>query len=68
MACFAVEDRFEKAIREENTEKEEERNSTVHDNEREPAAVRLNSRKTPSSGEYSVSAETNGRGHTDKKN
>ena len=55
---LVVEDSFEKAVSDEDEEKEEERN-TVHDNEREPAAVRLNSKTKPSSGANSNSSKTN---------
>ena len=57
---LVVEDSFEKAASDEDTEKEEARNSTEHDNEREPAAVRLNSRKKSSSGKNINAAKTNG--------
>ena len=57
---LVVEGSFEEAVNDEDTEKEEERNSTEPDNEREPAAVRLNSRKKSSSGENSNAAKTNG--------
>ena len=55
---LVVEDSFEKAASDEDTEKEEARNSTEHDNEREPAAVRLNSKTKPSSGANSNSSKT----------
>ena len=55
---LVVEDSFEKAASDEDTEKEEIRNSTEHDNEREPAAVRLNSKTKPSSGANSNSSKT----------
>ena len=42
------------------TEKEEKRNSTEHVNERDPAAVRLNPKKTSSSGKSNKSVKTNG--------
>ena len=55
---LVVEDSFEKAASDEDTEKEEKRNSTEHDNEREPAAVRLNSKTKPSSRANSNSSKT----------
>ncbi len=55
---LVVEDSFEKAASDEDTEKEVARNSTEHDNEREPAAVRLNSKTKPSSGANSNSSKT----------
>ena len=61
---LVVEDSYEKAASDEDAEKEEERN-TVHDNEREPAAVTLNSNKKSSSGKNkknSNAVKTNGQG------
>ena len=55
---LVVEGSFEKAANDEDTEKEEKRN-TEPDNEREPAAVRLKSKKKSSSGENSNAAKTN---------
>ena len=56
---LVVEDSYEKATSDEDTEKDEDRNITGHDNEREPAAVRLNSNKTSSSGENRNAVKTN---------
>ena len=41
-------------------EMEEKRNSTEHVNERDPAAVRLNPKKTSLSGKTNKSVKTNG--------
>ena len=56
---LVIEDSHEKAVSDEATEKEEERNSE-HDNERDPAIVRLNPIKASSSGKNKKSAKTNG--------
>ena len=55
-----VEDSHEKAVSDEVAEKEEKRNCTEHVNERGPAAVSLNPKKTSSSGKINKSVKTNG--------
>ena len=57
---LVIEDSHEKAVSDEVVEKEETRNSTEHVNERDPAAVRLNPKKTSSSGKTNKSVKTNG--------
>ena len=56
---LVIEDSHEKAVSDEVVEKEEKRNSE-HDNERDPATVRLNPSKTSSSGKNKKTAKTNG--------
>ena len=56
---LVVEDSHEKAASDEVAEKDEERNITEHENEREPAAVSLNSKNMSSSGENKKAVKTN---------
>ena len=61
---LTIEDSYEKAVSDKDTEKEEERISKENANEREPAVVELNSNRKSSSGENRKSLKTNG--HSDK--